>query len=387
MSLQLEKVAAQVKDYTESLTFNGLNLISKENIKKIEFFLQSTSQLKAFRLATSLRYLHIELKRFLNNRDAFNIERYIFFLSNCWLLARAFTSEKGIKEEKPSMFDRLMGTQSEPEIKTKLILKVVGVEKIHLEGTIIGFVFYFLSIFGKTRGKILKWNLMLPYSSGLTAEAVLHLDLPNSDPTCSVESILSNYIEADKVPYAEKEEFIFLEKNPESKIYLDEESSEDTHVSISKLNNFYYNSQEIYQKIINDYEVTPFDLPISFIDYLYVKDVNIIDFYTEGQEGDITTTYVYELTHKEDYPLVIRIANKKGNLKLIEEFKALKGKKNPIEGIFCKLTLENGQLSLYPISIVSNNQITYPNLSKNAQRNKELMKALYKVKEINNKKG
>lgn len=380
MSIQLGNVAAQVKDYTESLAYSGLNFVSKENIKKIEFFLQNTSQLKAYRLAVSLRYLHIELKRFLNNRKAFNIERYVFFLSNCWLLSRAFSTQKSLKEEKPSMFNRLMGTQLEPEIKSKLILKVVGTEKIHLEGSIVGFVFYFLSLFGKTRGKILKWNLMHSYTSGATAEALFHLDLPNSDPSCTVKSILLNYIEADKIPYVEKDDLIFLGKNPNSKIYIDEESSEDTHVSISKLDKFYYNSKEIHQKIVNEYDVTPFDLPVSFLGYLYVKEVNVIDFCKEGQEGDTTPTIVYELTHKEDYSLIIRISEKKGNLKLIEEFKKLKGKRKPIDGIFCKLFLENGQLSLYPLGIVSGNQISYPNLSKSGQSNRELLKTLYKIK-------
>jgi len=380
LSLQLGNVAVQVKDYIESLAYSGLNFVSKENIKNIEFFLQSTSQLKAYRLAASLRYLHIELKRFLENRDAFNIERYVFFLSNCWLLSRAFSLQEGLMDEKPIIFDRLMGTPLEAEIKSKLILKVVGTEKIHLEGSIVGFVFYFLSLFGKTRGKILKWHLMLPYKSGVTAEALLHLDLPNSVPTCPVSSILLKYIEGDQIPCNEKDDLIFLEKNPESKIYIDEESSEDTHVSISKLDKFYYNSKEIYQKIVKDHEITPFDLPASFIDYLYVKEVNIIEFHKEGQEGDITPMIVFELTHKEDYPLIIRIPEKKGNLKLIEEFKNYKGRKKPIEGIFCKLILENGQLNLYPLGIVSDNQFSYPNLSKSAVSNRELLKSVYKVK-------
>jgi len=379
LSLQLGNVATQVKDYIESLAYNGLNFVSKENIKNIEFFLQSTSQLEAYRLALSLRYLHIELKRFLENRNAFNIERYIFFLSNCWLLSQSFSSQKNLKDEKPGIFDKLMGTQSNPEIKSKLILKVVGTEKIHLEGSMVGFVFYFLSLFGKTRGKILKWHLMHPYQSGVTAEALFHLNIPNSDPPFAVESILLNYIEGDKIMYVEKDGIIFLEKNPKTKIYLDKDSSEDTHISISKLDKFYYNSKEIYQKIDKEYEITPFDLPISFMGYLYVKEVNVIEFHKEGQEGDITPTIVYELTHKEDYPLSIRIQEKKGNLKLIEEFNKLKGRKKPIEGIFCKLFLQNGQLSLYPIGIISNNQISFPNLSKSAVSNRELLKTVYKI--------
>lgn len=380
MSLQLESVATQVKDYIESLAYSGLNFVSKENITNIEFFLQSTSQLKSYRLAASLRYLHIELKRFLENRNAFNIERYVFFLSNCWLLSLAFSSQKSLKDEKPQIFDKLMSTSSDTKIMSKLILKVVGIEKINLEGSMVGFVFYFLSLFGKTRGRILKWHLMQPYTSMVTADALLGLNMPNSDPLFAVNSILSNYIEGDNILYVEKDDIISFEKNPESKIYIDNESSDDTHISISKLDNFYYNSKEIYRKIVNDYEVTPFDLPVSLLDYLYVKDVNIIEFYREDQEGDNTSTIFYELTHKEDYPLIIKIPEKKGNLNLIEELKKFKGRKKPIVGIFCKLILENGQLTLYPLSIISDNQILFPNLSKSTVNNRELLKSVYKIK-------
>ncbi len=380
MNVQLEKVAVQIKDYTESLAFNGLNFVSNDNIKKIEFFLHNASQLEAYRLATSLRYLHIELKRFLKNRSIFNIERYVFFLSNCWLLSRAFVSEKDLRDKNPDIFNSLMGTQLNPKIRSKFILKVVGIEKIHLEGTIVGFVFYFLSLFGKTRNKILKWNLMLPYKTGVTPESLLHHDLPNSDPSSVVNTILSKYIEADNLPYVEKEDIIYLEKNPKSKIYIDEESSEDTHVSIKKLDKYYLNAKEIYQKNFKDYEVTPFDLPASILDYLYVKDVYVIDFQKEGIEGDRTPTFVFELTHREDYPLVIRIPEKQGNLKLIEEFKKLKGRRTSIDGIFCKIIPENGQLSLYPLSIINNNQISYPNLKKIARDNRALLKSTYKIK-------
>ena len=382
MSLQLENVATQVKDYMESLAYSGLNLVSKDNIKKIEFFLQNTSQLKAFRLATSLRYLHIELKRFLNNRAAFNIERYVFFLSNSWLLSRAF-SQKTLKEEKPTIFDELMGTRSIPKIMTKLILRVVGIERIHLEGTLVGFIFYFLSLFGKTRGKILTWNQMIPYKSGITAENVLLNELPNSEPSAVIDKLLSHIIEADNIYYSKKDNVIFLEKQPDfkkkiyPKIYIEEGSDEDTQLIISKLNNFYNNSKEIYKKLQKAPKVTPFDLPVSFLDYLYVKEVKIVEAQKLGQHGDITPAVLFKLLHKEDYPLTIKIPEKRGNQKLIDKLMNLKGRNNPLEGLFCKLFLDNGQLTLYPLSIISNNEIIYPNLLKD---NKKLLKTSYKVK-------
>lgn len=375
MNIQLEKVAAQIKDYTESLTYAGLNFVSQDDIKKIEFFLQNASQLEAYRLATSLRYLHVELERFFKNRAAFNIERYVFFLSNCWLLSRAFVSQQSLKEERRDIYDKLMGPQLKPEVESKLILRVIGTETVHLEGTMVGFTFYFLSLFGKTRDKILKWNLMLPYKSGVSPESLLYLDLPNSQPPSMVETILLNCVEAENIPCILKEDIVYLEKNPDSKIFIDEESSKDTHVSISKLDKYYLDSTDIYKKITENYEITPFDLPATFLDYLYVKNVTVIEVQKEEEKET-----VYKITHEKKYPLCIRIPEKQGNLKLIEEFNKFKGKNKPIEGIFCKLILERGQLSLYPLGLVNEEQILFPNLRERAPDNRALLKEVYKIK-------
>nr|MDO8119382.1 hypothetical protein [Candidatus Sigynarchaeota archaeon] len=86
----LKGIAEQVTALVENLSFNGLNLVTEEIIRNIEMLLQSASMVNAFRLAVSLRYLHVELKRFLSHDEAFNLERYVFYLGNCWLLSRAF---------------------------------------------------------------------------------------------------------------------------------------------------------------------------------------------------------------------------------------------------------------------------------------------------------
>ncbi len=380
MSLQLEIVAEQIKEYSESLVFSGLNFIAANDIKKIEFFLQNASQLEMFRLATSLRYLHVEVKRFLDNRSAFNIDRYVFFLSNCWLLSQALTSHESLKKEKPQIYNNIMGARANPEITTKFILRLIGTEKINLEGTLMGFIFYFLSLFGNTRGKILKWNLMLPYRSGLVPESVLHLDLPNSVPNSGVNILLSNHIEVENSFYDEKEKMIFLEKNPESKIYVDLESVKDNEIIISKLNKYYLNSDEIHAKIKSSILVTPFDLPTSNLDYLYVKDVKVIEVQKEGENEGKSINYKYLITHMEDYPLIIRIPDKSGNQLLIEQLKELRGKRNSIDGMFCKLFLERGQLTLYPLSFINKDQITYPISKSTPIDNKALLKSLYKVK-------
>ncbi len=64
--VQINKISEEIEKYIELLAYNGLNLISKENVRQIEFFLQNASQVEAYRLATSLRYLNVELERFLH---------------------------------------------------------------------------------------------------------------------------------------------------------------------------------------------------------------------------------------------------------------------------------------------------------------------------------
>ncbi|MFX1458379.1 MAG: hypothetical protein ACFFBT_02830 [Promethearchaeota archaeon] len=379
MNIQLEKVSEQIKNFTETLTYNGLNFVNPESIREIEFFLQHTSQLKLFRLATSLRYLHVELMRFLDNNPAFNIERYIFFLSNCWLQSRAFIAYAQTKKNDIDFYNNLKGATSETKIINKLILQLIGVEKVILEGVMMGFVFYFLSIFGKTRSSVLKWNLMSPYQEGINPEFFLQRSLPNSEPPSIIGKILSNFIELENIPCAIKEKNIFLEKNPESKVFIGETS--DDIFSILKLRKFYLNSNDIYKKLTKDYEVTPFDLPTNSLDYLYVKDVDITSTYLEEDDKIRIPVHVFTINHEKEYPLSIRLPKKTGNQNLIKVFNAIVKKKNLIDGLFCKLIIERGQLGLFPISIVKNNKLEFPTISEvHSLDNREFLKKVYKIK-------
>ncbi len=384
MKIQLEKVCEQIKKYCENLTYKGLNLVTQERIREIEFFLQNISQLESFRLATSLRYLHVELKRFLDNSPAFNIERYVFFLSNCWLQSRAFISfiEAQKNNKKVEFFDKLMGKLSETEIMSRFLLRVTGIEKIVLEGTMIGLIFYFMSLFGKTRGAILKWNLMYPYKKGFNPDVLFQTALPNSEPPCAIEKILSTYFETENIPTAIKEGNIFLEKNPDSKVFVEEtaESVEDVF-SISKLEKFYFDSGEIYKMLRKDHDITPFDLPASFLDYIYIKQAHVIGSYKEGEDKKKTPVNIYPLDHEKKYPLFVRIPEKDINKNLITKFDDFYKKSTKIDGLFCKLILERGQLGLFPLSIIDNNHINFPSISQvHTLDNREYLKQVYKVK-------
>ncbi|MFX1446147.1 MAG: hypothetical protein ACFFHV_22280, partial [Promethearchaeota archaeon] len=145
-SVILKNIANQVKTFIENMVYNGLDLATKETIRQIEFFLQNSSQVEIYRLAISLRYLHIEIKRFLEQSPAFSMDRYVFFLSNCWLLSRAFLSQELDKKgEKKELLQILSGKPSETKIIKPLKLRIVGLEKIFLEGSLFGIILYLVS--------------------------------------------------------------------------------------------------------------------------------------------------------------------------------------------------------------------------------------------------
>ncbi|MFX1410388.1 MAG: hypothetical protein ACFFA6_08545 [Promethearchaeota archaeon] len=379
MSVKLERVSLQIKRYMENLAYNGLNLVTKDNIKEIELFLQNSSQLEAYRLATSLRYLHIELKRFLTNNPAFNIERYIFFLSNCWLQSRAFISTSHSKRSE-SLIRNLMGTLSESKVFDKLKLRTIGIEKILLEGTLFGLIFYFISLSGKSKGKILKWSLMQPPRGILQPEILLNLSLNNSHPASSIKKLLFNIFEVINIPGSLEEGNIYLNEHDDSKILIQELIGNDTNFNIKDFDQFFLNSKDIYTKITKNYKITPFDLPTNFLDYIYVRKVKISNFYKEGKESFKNPLFVFKVEHEQQFPLFIRIFDKIINQNLIRIFQDFHKKDKILDGLFCKLILERGQIALFPLSIIEENQITFPSISMtHSIDNRELLQKFYKL--------
>ncbi|MFX1316232.1 MAG: hypothetical protein ACFE9T_10235 [Promethearchaeota archaeon] len=377
MSVKLESVSLQVKKYMESLAYNGLNLVTKSNLKEIELFLQNSSQLEAYRLATSLRYLHIELKRYLTNNPAFNKERYVFFLSNCWLQSRAFISTSHSKKDE-SLIRNLMGTLSKSKVFDKLKLRTVGIEKILLEGTLFGLIFYFISLSGKSKGTILKWNLMQPPRGILQPEILLNLSLKNSQPASSIKMLLFNIFEAIKVPGSLEEGNIYLNENNASKILIQDLIESDNNFNLKEFEQFFLGAKDIYTKISKNYEITPFDLPTNFLDYIYVSKVKIANFYKEGEESFKNPLFVFKVEHEREFPLFIRIFDKIINQNLIRIFQDFHKKDKILDGLFCKLILERGQMVLFPLSIIENKQITFPSiLMTHSIDNRELLKKFY----------
>lgn len=370
MVIKLQNVVSQIKMFVENLTFNGLNLISEENIRQIEFFLQNASQCNAFRLATSLRYIHVELKRFMDQSPAFSIDRYVFFLTNCWLLSKAILSRESL-DEQDGFFQDLLGNLSHTKLIKKLKLRLAGIEKIHLEGTLFGVILYFVSLIGTTKSKIFKWNIMQPPKGLINPEILLTIEIPDHKISM-LELLHKDFIIMD-LNYSEKESILQIIPK-QTKI----NDPTQTDFPIEHLEKYSFNIKEIYQQI-EEHENTPFDIPTRFLNYLLISNVQILDFFKEHDdfEDGKAPVYIFELSHEKDYPLYIRIQDKSINQALIDNLQNLKNKKKVISKIFGKLILERGQMSIFPLSAFSENMEVFISLSDEDPDYRKIVKSLY----------
>jgi len=370
--VQINKISEEIEKYIELLAYNGLNLISKENVRQIEFFLQNASQVEAYRLATSLRYLNVELERFLQQSTAFNTERYIFFLCNCWLLSRSFKFLKDTKDE--AFYHKLIGQAPQFQLIEDLKLRLGGIEKIFLEGAIFGVILYFISLMGKTKGKILKWNIFQPSKGIINPDVLLTLEIPQQG--ISFKDLFDKTFNAFKLSYSEKDELIALNEEPKSKIVLQEKKD---YFPLKTLERYDYDVKGLYSKI-STFEYTPFDLPTSAFDYILVKNLEIVDSEVEGEKENIKSSpvYIFKLNHKRGYPLYIRLQDKHVNQGLIEKLMNYKNNRKIIENLFGRLVLERGQLSIFPLCVINENIEEFISVSEVQKDYREIMKTLYK---------
>lgn len=366
-----KQIFEQIQKFIESLVRNGLNLISKENIRQIEFFLQNASQIEAYRLATSLRYLHIELKRFLFQNPAFNIDRYVFFLTNCWLLCYGcHVQDKTIDKH---FFQKLMGNFPEVQVINKIKLRLVGIELVYLEGAIFGVILYFLSLSKELKSEILKLNIFQPPKGIINPEVILGLEINNH--TFSYKELFYKNFYATNVNYSPKQKVLSLNKlkTPTFQII-----NSETDFPIDLLGRYQYDVQTLYDKVSN-FEYSPFNSPITVISPILIKDATIIDSIVlkKGEIVKDRSIYQFRINHHESYPLFIQLKDKAINQILIDKFQKFHDKKKTIEFIFGKLTIERGKLCVFPLSIIKSKKEDFICLSNIKQDYRKIMKSLY----------
>jgi len=371
-SVILKNVAKQIKIFIENMVYNGLDLATKENIRQIEFFLQNSSQVETYRLAISLRYLNVELKRFLQQNQAFSMDRYVFFLSNCWLLSRAFLSQDFVNKcEKQELLQILLGKISQNKILKSLKLRIVGIEKIFLEGSLFGIILYLVSLKGKTRSSIFKWSIMQIPKGNIDPETLLTLSI--SENKIKVLDLFYKDFYTSDLSFSEEEMLIeVFKKIPPCLI-----STQNDPFPVKMLEKYHYRAINLYNQI-KKIELTPFDLPTRFLSYLLIKNIKIIDFYKEVDEGrnNRIPVYVFKISHDNNFPLFIRIQEKSFNQAIIAKLESFREKKVVLKILFGKLIIERGQLSILPLSVYNDTE-DFICLSEKSSKPKEVSKVLY----------
>ncbi len=372
-SVILKNTVNQIKIFIETMVYNGLDLATKENIRQIEFFLQNSSQVETYRLAISLRYLHVEIKRFLEQNQAFSMERYVFFLCNCWLLSRAFLSQElDNKGENKELMQILSGKPSQKKILKPLKLRIVGLEKVFLEGSLFGIILYLVSLKAKTRSSIFKWSIMQTPKGKIDPESLLRMAI--SENKIKILDLLYKEFYALNLAYSEEEMLIHEIK----KIPPCFSSNEKDPFPIKRLEKYHYNVENLFSLIMK-IQLTPFDLPTRFLSYLLIKNVEIVDFFKEVDDGrnNRIPVYVFKISHDSNYPLFIRIQEKSCNQVLISNLQNFKDKKEKIKNLFGKLLIERGQLSIFPLSVYNDSEV-FICLSEKFPKPRQEYKVLYK---------
>ncbi len=384
MQIQLESLSREIKDLSEVLAYNGLNLVSQENIRQIEMFLHQASQLRLFRLATSLRYLHVELKRFITHQPAFNAERYVFFLNNCWLLSQAFLSKKmGSNGKKERHLAEICGDTSDPVDVEGMNLRLAGLEKVHLEGALFGIVFHFLSMDSGREKTIIKLSILQQPTGVANPDIFLSMNITGTDPPIPFYKLLKKNITLKKVKYLERECQIKYCQDSKTEFHLSNSTAdEEDPFPVASFDRYITNQAGILEKI-NSNVVTPFDASIFSVGYGYVKQVSVVAQRKEGEnQGNYqTAVHVFELCHERPFPLSVRIQDKQINNALVENMSKLSLGKDTLDGMFGKLTIERGTLSLYPLACVDAQGVWFPAIARNLKfTNKDILQQLYQQK-------
>jgi len=381
---QLEKLCREIKDLTEVLAYNGLNLVSQENTRQIEMLMHQASTLRLFRTATSLRYLNVELDRFMKHLPAFNAERYVFFLNNCWLLSQAFLSGRvepcGAAEAHKA---EIYGDTSEPVNVEEMELRLAGLEKVHLEGALFGLIFHFISMDASRKNDIIKLSI-LQQPKGLTnPDVFLSMAIPGTDPPVPFYKLLRKDIKITKVKFLERESQIQIDPNARTGFHFLKSATDEEDPFPEAAFETYAATQDTILKKVSSYKITPFDTSVFNLGYVYVKKAAIVSQRKDGEnQGNYqTSVHVFEFRHERAFPLLARILDKPVNKVLVENMAKVFSSKETVDGIFGRLAIERGTLSLYPLACVDGQGIWFPAVAKNLKfSNKEILQQLYQQK-------
>ncbi len=174
----LVPVLEELAKLVEGLIGSGLTTASAATKSKLDASFKEASRLKLLRLATSLRYVGDELKRFLDDSEHFSARRLAFFANRTWLISRGLL--EAIAENDGPALARLLLTTTPLPVR-KIELAVLGVQKRALLDGSAAFEFRMITLDeqpGVPRGTRLVWSCVFGAKKDVPAEAFLHLPQP-----------------------------------------------------------------------------------------------------------------------------------------------------------------------------------------------------------------
>lgn len=391
MRLKPGLVASQALDLVHSLVYHGMSTVTPESIREIEFLLQNASFVKAYRLATSLRYLHVELKRFLEHQAVFNLERYAFFLSNIWIIGTAMASGHDPPAGgDPAIVTRpasappatpaagLATTSRVPDIHGHpanmeepgpMELLLVGLEKVHLEKVMFGIVFHFLRVDGEAAGTILQYNMFFQPMGMVNPEMILVMDI--QDNPCMRPADFFNgpvAVEGAKIVNGKVLE-VTLEPRHETHPFNIPETSTPRRFPLELIEPRYDIPPARIKAMLDETIITPFDAVTTAERHVFLKNVVVKDHVQEGRgKGKYkSVVHVFSLGHEQEYKAKVRIPDKPVNKTLVEAMERLQASKRIVPGMMAKLDYDRGTIAPFPLAFVDGDgKVTYPCLQDGA---------------------
>ncbi|MHA1520345.1 MAG: hypothetical protein ACTSRK_09190 [Promethearchaeota archaeon] len=411
----LTQLLVGIEEILQEMLYSGLQYIHSNLVQKINILFHQASKLNHYRIATSLRYIKIELERFQNKPESFSMERLMLFISQSWLLLQKTRSL--ILDNDIDGINKIMINQTKLDQIPEIEAQMVGLRQHAIKDSIMGFTFYFI-LFGKKYQKeiyVLDFIMKFIPSSNLdhllfranSQSSILwyknlyfkikfkKLQIDNQSRRLRVDDttqisilpkqnilkggIVQKGLEKIKKQYLKnkgkkmsggKEIFpesdqLFLDKydSMQSKISFREEKDNTLLKKIKKL--YYEEKIENLSKKIQDYEIKPFDTPETFTQYILLKDVKVRLSSIKVEDTSQSKPQKYfEIESDLGIPFIIKIESKPINKELektLEEFQTTGTKLDYFFGFYF---VSDNNLNFFPLSFFQNNELHFLALNK-----------------------
>lgn len=411
----LIQLLAGVEEIVQEILYSGIQYINAPLLQKLNLYFHHASKINHFRLATSLRYIRIELERFQSKPETFSVDRLMLFVSQTWMLLQKTRSL--VLNHDQQGIDQLMANQAPIKKISKIEGFMVGLRQHLIKDSIMGFTFYFVLDKKAYQGSIYTLDFIMKYMSTSSLDHLLfqaykpkgsawapnlysqvrfeHITLDVSahkirltDESTIQRTPLQPIVTSGlihkgceylthqyeklqgKKQTAEKDSFPendqrFLDKYEKWKQTLTfQEQAEHPALQILKTH-FLVEKIEEVMETIQTYEIAPFDTPETFAKFLLLCNVKIrLQAVKEDSEKAAEPMHYYEIISDLGIPFLIKIETKGVHREMqqaLDEFQTTSTTMDYLLGFY--YLFENA-LHFYPLSVFQQEEMHYLALSK-----------------------